>query len=214
MEDNMERSLINPLYDRDNVVHLLETHCDFSHEETVYVILAVTRKKLNQPYFKDHMSVSKVIRSLDNIDMVLDEIERVMQNRAYYLYVTVNARSVAKASMILAQEINAFIYHRQYEPLKKLHRRYVSTLMKPVSRNGKGYFLLDLDSQSLKDTALIMNSFNVILQRPTLNGYHFIVEKFNAKSDKALAKLKEVCELKRDDLLFLNAYVASNNPLN
>ena len=114
----------------------------------------------------------------------------------------------------LQNEVNGWL--REYfngvdisKKLKKVGGYWISNLMKPHSRASRGKFMFDLDKEGTDSENIIdiiSRHANILFEVKTKNGWHIVTEPFDTKKiyqDKEYASFREVVELKKDALLFV-----------
>lgn len=141
----------------------------------------------------------------------LDALTRLLilknvRAKPYRLYVSVNARSVAKGERSFKRDMLETDFqggeNKQYF-WERLPSKWVSALMQPGAREGS-LFLLDIDGEGdVSAPALIWlanNDVKIHMQYATPNGWHIITDPFNPT-------LFDVpnCEIKKDALMLFVA---------
>ena len=195
-------------YDDANAIQFIKDYCAFDNEEKVYTLFAVSRNKLNKNKDFKKRSIQIVLRNSKSIeDKYYDLASRFKSHGdSFYIYLSLNPRSIAKASMAIINKLVKGIYDKDYKSLKNIDGNWTSTLMSKESRFGRGKFMLDIDTKDI--TVLVRNRdlLSVLLERETPNGYHFVVEPFNPQIIEDQLLFGSV-EIKKDDFIFVNSFM-------
>jgi len=198
-------------------IDLLNKHCIFSSPYEVYVLLAISRKKENNCTNTQEKVFREVVKRPEEIEHKYNRLKNSVlayrdadgSKRNFYIYVCVNARDTRKAFFHLQKQMIGMSEELSKgvdvsNNLNRLNRYWLSTLMKPMSRAGRGKFLVDIDvKDDRKDhvVADIIKCTKIILEQETKNGYHLIVEPYN----RELGSSFSFAEVKTDALLFVEA---------
>ena len=189
--------------------------CKFDNDYDCYVLLAVARKKYNPLTNSQEVVFREVIKSEKDIERRYNQIIATAKNYIspegnkynYYIYLTANPRNSLKAMFALQNKMNHWTYEALHgtdisKRLKKLGGYWISELMKPENKSGRGLFLLDVDTKdelALNSILEYLSQINCNYQYfETRNGYHILTDPFNPVEFKS-----DDVELKKDALLFI-----------
>jgi hypothetical protein len=214
------------------IVDFLKSYC-YSICSTiydrVYVLVAVARRKNNENITNSQEVIFReVIKSFEEIEIKYNRIKSNCENYRtddgqklnFYIYVSVNARDITKTYwnylkqlIDIGKDINK---EHSIKKIKRLDKIWLSELMKPENKHGRGFFMLDIDTKSMTKRLEIENilkkvigkeDVDLLFYRETKNGFHYIFEPFNKQKFNELIKqeeLSDICEVKIDSLLFLS----------
>ena len=140
-----------------------------------------------------------------NIIKLLHQMHH-LGNPGIRLYSCVNERSLEKGvKRFMTRQIEVMNRLEEWDFYKDIQNNMVSCLMKPESRQGRGMFLVDIDSKHPVTVfgvyrCLKENNIEVFHKYETPNGIHVITKPFNPR---LLSHIKKV-EVKKDGLLLLH----------
>jgi len=200
------------MYSKKELLLFIQQYCVFDSDEKVYTLFAVSRNKLNKENEKHRTKrVTKVLRDLEKVEEKLDQLEEEFMSFGYnfYIYLSLNGRSIPKAGLDIMQRIAQATYDRNWNRIKSMKAQWDSSLMRSNARFGRGNYMIDLDTKDLAARSWITANIEVLLIRETKNGWHYVCKPFDPrKLDELNAKYdEEVANLKKDDFLFLNSYM-------
>jgi hypothetical protein len=208
-------------YNRQEAIDFLYDHCVFDNSDMVYVILGVSRNKLNKETKKEKR-ITKVIRKESDIEKLYDSIVSQLIGTSFYIYVSVNARDVKKAAINLNKKIIDVVAGDDMTYLKSLDAKWISELMKESAKFNRGNYMIDLDKdESLSeneslyswdnpyemDDNLFKIGIDVIKERKTPNGYHIVCKPFDVR----LIEIYRDASIKKDEVIFVNSFI--KNPI-
>jgi len=201
-----------------SAIKLMETYCDFSDKNSVYILLGIARKKNNPLTNSEEIVYREVVKKQEDIFRKYNKIKSLIKGQPdynFYIYITVNPRSIVKAyfrlkKQMLCWEREAFGNIDISNHLKKIDGRWISCLMKEECKNGRTKFLFDFDCKdnikTMKFKELLEKHTTIIWFKETRNGYHIVTEPFNYKlllEEKDYKQFENIVELKKDSLLFV-----------
>ena len=200
-------------------LELLKKHCIFNNPYEVYVLFGISRKKDNDCTGGQEKVFREVIKNAGEIEKKYHRLKNSVlayrdsdgREQKFYLYISVNARNTKKAFFLMQKEmlVTNEELSNQVDVTNKLNRvdRYwLSCLMRPTSRAGRGKFLFDIDFKgkekldSLLD--MIKKATTIKLIQETKNGYHVLTEPFNRTEMTNQSVLWDY-QIKTDSLLFV-----------
>lgn len=167
---------------------------DFS-KHNIYFIMGLSRPKNNKDVDKkDRVFFRYPVRSAESYVHTMRKMEADCERTGLkmYIYVSVNARDTSKAYehfSILKVKCESEARRGSPKALYNLYTRldkvWYGVCMKPHSRGTK-YFLLDIDNKTPElrlrlANILIANKVDVLVERETRNGYHWIVKPFDVR---------------------------------
>jgi len=185
---------------------------DFS-KHNIYFIMGLSRPKNNREVSKeDRVFFRYPVRSADSYSNTMRKMEADCERTGLkmYIYVSVNARDTSKAYEefnILKAKHEAEARRGNPKALNNMYRKldkvWYGVCMKPNARGTK-YFLLDIDNKTpelrLKlANILIANKIDVLVERETRNGYHWIVKPFDVRLVSGI----EDVGVQKDGLLYV-----------
>jgi len=208
-------------------IEFIKEYCKFE-PYSCYVILAVARKKDNKDItgsqevcfkeviYKENHIVRKYTRIYNNCKNYVNDKNEHLN---FYIYISVNPRDTKKCywefqkeMLSVGEELSRNV--DKESQLARLDKRWLSVLMNPQNKKGRGLFLLDIDTKDESVIAkiqreLIDNKYctNRLAFIETKNGFHAVYEPFNRKIFYHWLvdnNLTNVVEVKIDHLLFLD----------
>ena len=197
-----------------NPIELLQQHCTFSNPYEVYVLFGISRKKYNDCTGGQEKLFREIIKHPDDIvkkytrlkNSILAYRDEKNERRTFYMYVSVNPRDTRKAFLQLQREfvtINQELMNQVdvTNQLNSIDKRYMSCLMQPESRSGRGKFLIDIDYKDYRKDNIALclaTKTKILLLQETKNGFHILTEPFNREELSC-----NDYEIKTDSLLFV-----------
>jgi len=199
---------------------LLNEHCTFNSPYEVYVLFAISRKKENDCTGGQEKVFREVIKREEDIKNKYMRLKKSAlayrdedgNGRNFYIYISVNPRDTRKAFFQMQKDmlITSEELSKQVDVSNKLNRidrRWLSCLMQPTSRAGRGKFLFDIDIKDAKESfyRYIEKCTRIHLKQETKNGFHLVVEPFDRRKveDWYKKELNDFYEIKTDALLFV-----------
>ena len=148
------------------------------NKPSYHMLIAIRRKKDNDKDCKE-LVFRQIIRDI-NID------EQILKSRiksypgVWRIYHTVNARSHASARKLLMKWLIDFP-----EDSYRIDVLFKTFLLKKESKVTRN-FLLDIDTNNRKifneiKDILLINKIKILIDTPTLNGYHLVTTKFDTR---------------------------------
>ena len=106
----------------------LKSYCVFD-ERSVYVIMAIARKKYN-PYTRStEIALREILRKDSDIDRRVQRLYNQAkylkdgeEKRKFYFYCSVNPRDTLKAYLNLSNELNNIFYRTMIEGTDEIHK--------------------------------------------------------------------------------------------
>jgi hypothetical protein len=204
-------------------ITLLKTHCKFQ-KNTCYVLVGISRKKNNSNITNSKEIVFReILKSEEEIEEKYNKLLSKCENYIteggdklnFYIYVSVNGRDVDKTYWNYLKTLIGIGQDSDTKMKYRLDKVWLSELMNPTNKKGRGMFLIDVDTKDKEvldkvSKMLIDNevSSSSVFRQETVNGYHYVCEPFNRQNFERFKydnKLNEVCEVKIDSLLFLTS---------
>lgn len=211
-------------------LELLNKHCTFNNPYEVYVILGVSRKKENNCTNSQEKVFREIIKRPSCIEKKFNRLRNSVlayrdsdgSKRNFYTYVSVNARDTRKAFFQLQKQMLGMSEELSKgvdvsNNLNRINRYWLSVLMKPISRAGRGKFVVDIDIKDERKELIVeqlKKETEIILEQETKNGYHVVIMPFN-KNSPTMNMMRDrvnnyesensVYEIKTDALLFVEA---------
>lgn len=202
---------------KNEALYKIMEYCEFEYGEC-YILSIMARKKNNDDLKKANQLIRR--KQIHNIDELVEGYT-YLKNRAlsdsehvYYMYLSVNSRSIKKALTIYTKILLDIMTNLEdtctMERTKKIPSLWYSCLEKDSSRGKSRYYMIDLDTKDENILERVLNYLDntvyVKLINPTKNGYHIIINpidvmKFN--QDLMDLKTEKLIELKKDALTFV-----------
>lgn len=193
----------------------IKKNCRFENEYNCFVLLAVARKKYNDLTNSNEVVFREVIKEPKDITRKYNRIKALATNYIspegnrynFYIYLSVNPRNALKASFSLLKRINDWNFEALNgvdisKRLKKIDNIWISELMKPENKSGRGRFLVDVDTKDGEKLNDILNKISKLVTNyqyyDTRNGTHILTDPFNPTDFKF-----QDAEVKKDALLFI-----------
>lgn len=207
-----------------NPIQLLKQHCKFEKSNEVYVLFGIARRKNNENITNGTEVVFReIIRNTEDIEKKYNKLKNAVKNYIhtdgsklnFYIYISINPRNCIKAMFKLKQNLNNWSLELINgvdcnRRLQRLDLEWMSCLMSPICKSGRGKWLVDFDSKEedklkMFKSNLELNKSKVYLESETRNGYHLIVEPFN----RSKFPVEDYYEFKVDALCFVE-YISIN----
>lgn len=190
---------------------------DFS-DNNVYMLFAIARSKNNDGLTaKQQVVIREIVRSLESLPHKLEKIKSAarLSNLNFYIYISVNARSVIKGYVNFKNKLTEYESHALFGKddykyqFSRLHKVWYSALMQPNSRATK-YFLIDVDTKEMSVVAEVTAKIEKFTSkgyagevkhvRPSRNGFHLVTNTFDPR---ILEGIQDV-SIQKDGLLYLD----------